>query len=284
MVAFIILHYKNISDTIECIESINKLSIDDYKVIVVDNNSNDDDIFRIKKYTKDVIVSKKNLGFANGNNLGCSYARKKYNPDFLIVINNDTIINQKQFIKIIYSDYKKYQFDILGPKIITNGGESVNPFPVYKTIEEINHSIKKNKVLKKIYSSIILRNLLLIYIKIKDLFFKKRHCVNGVNIEKNCALHGCALIFSKKYCKKYEDVFFAGTFLYHEEEFLEYRREKDDLITIYDPNLKIFHKEGASLNNNFNNAEYKKLIFKSTEIIKSLTLLKKIIEKEKNGR
>lgn len=277
MVAFIILHYKNIKDTLECMESIKKISNNNTKIIVVNNDSDDCDVHLIKKYTNDIIISKENLGFAKGNNLGCSYAIKKYKPDFLIVINNDTIINQKDFIKDIYKDYDKYKFDILGPKIITNGGESVNPFPVYKTIEEINHNISKNKKLIKIYSNVVLRNLLGIYFKIKGLFRKKRHCINGKDFEKDIALHGCALIFSKKYYKNYDNVFFPRTFLYHEEEFLEYRRQKDKLTTIYDPNLEIFHKEGASLNKQFTDDEYDKLIFKSKEIIKSLELLKKTI-------
>lgn len=282
MITFIILHYKNIKDTIECIESINKLNYKDKKIIVINNDSSDCDISLIKKYTKDVIVSKKNLGFANGNNLGCAYAIKKYNPEFLVVINNDTIITQKNFITKIFNCYKKYNFDILGPKIITNGGESVNPFPVYKTIDEVNKNINKNKKLITIYSNIVLRNLLKVYFKIKGIFIKKRHCTNGTSVEKAVALHGCALIFSKKYYQKYKDVFYPGTFLYHEEEFLEYRRKKDNLITIYDPKIEIFHKEGASLNNKFNDKEYNKLIFKCKEVIKSLELLKKIMKEDKN--
>ena len=40
MISFVILHYKNINDTIECIESIKKLDRQkDISIIVVDNNS-----------------------------------------------------------------------------------------------------------------------------------------------------------------------------------------------------------------------------------------------------
>jgi GT2 family glycosyltransferase len=265
-------------DTIECIESINKLKINKgYSIIVVDNASmSNEDVKLIKKYTKDIVLLKENVGFANGNNIGCKYAIDKYNPDFLIVINNDTLILQSDFVGRIYSCYKKTKFDILGPKILTDGGESVNPFPAYKTLDEIRYNIAKSKKLIKIYQNPFLRNLLNIYMTLKKIIIKPVHLENGKYSMMNVALHGCALIFSKKYYKKYSDVFYSGTFLYHEEEFLEYRREKDNLITYYDSDIEIFHKEGSSLDMNFNKSKYKKLIFRNKYIIDSLSKLEEI--------
>ena len=279
MVSFIILHYKNLGDTCECIKSINKLPFKDKSIIVVDNNSlNKEEENELKKYTEDLILLDKNYGFANGNNRGCEYAIKKYKPDFLIVINNDTVINQNDFIDRIYEDYKKYEFDILGPKIITNNGDSVNPFYAYETLDVINERINYSKKLIKIYKNVILRNLLKIYVKTKRLFKKNIVRENGKETKLNVALHGCALIFSKKYYKRYKDVFYKGTFLYHEEEFLNYRKNRDNLITLYDKDLEIFHKEGSSLNVSFNGDYYKKMIFRNEEIVKSLTRLKEVIE------
>ena len=103
MISFVILHYKNLKDTIECIESIQKLEEQkEIAIVVVDNNSlNEEGIQEIKKYTQDLVLLDDNMGFAKGNNMGCKYAIKKYNPSFLCVINNDIIINQKDFIKEI---------------------------------------------------------------------------------------------------------------------------------------------------------------------------------------
>ena len=56
----------------------------------------------LKKYTKDLVLLTENVGFAKGNNAGCEYAIKKYQPDFLCVINSDTVIEQSEFIDIIY--------------------------------------------------------------------------------------------------------------------------------------------------------------------------------------
>ena len=282
-VVFVILHYKNLKDTIECIESIQKLEEQkEIAIVVVDNNSlSPAGIQEIKKYTQDLVLLKENMGFAKGNNMGCKYAIKKYNPSFLCVINNDIIINQKGFIKEIRKCYEETSFDIMGPKILTDGGESVNPFPAYNTLEEVEEKIKYHEKLIRIYQSVILRNLLVLYMKIKRVFKKPVHLENGDNSMSDIALHGCALIFSKKYYQKYKDVFYNETFLYHEEEFLNYRKNRDNLITYYDSKLELFHKEGSSLNESFKNQNYEKLIFRNKEIVKSLTLLAEVMKQNK---
>ncbi len=280
MISFVILHYKNLRDTIECIKSIQQL--EDSKntsIIVVDNHSLDPEGEKeIRKYTEDLILNEDNIGFAKANNIGCKYAVEKYQPDFLCVINNDIVIEQKDFLEEIYRCYEETNFDFMGPKIITNGGESVNPFPVYETLETVEKRIKYHKLLIKIYKNIVLRNILKLYMLIKRQFVKPLHYENGTESKEGVSVHGCAIVFSKKYYEKYKDVFYNATFLYHEEEFLNYRKNRDHLITYYDSKLEVFHKEGSSLNESFKNQNYQKLIFRNQEIVNSLELLKDIMK------
>ena len=279
MVSFVILNYKSTDDTIECIESIKKLN-GEYSIVVVDNNTlNKDEIKLIKKYTNDLVLLDENVGFARGNNEGCIYAIKKYHPDFLCVINSDIVINQKDFINEIDKLYKKYEFDILGPKILPEESESCNPFPVYKTLEEVENKIKYHNKLINIYQSKIKRFLLKIYVA-RNKFKKHVKNTNGINDEINVGLHGCALIFSKKYYEKYNNIFYPNTFLFHEEEFLFYRALKDKLLTLYSPRIELIHKEGQSLNKAYKD-NYKKLIYRNQEIVKSLELLKCVMESNK---
>lgn len=278
MVCFIILHYKNKKDTLECIESIRKLK-GEYKIIVVDNNTtNQEEEMFFKKHCDDFIRLNKNMGFAKANNIGCECAKEKYHPDFLIVTNNDILIEDTDIINKIKKEYQQTKFDILGPRIKTNGGESVNPFPVYKTQEEVLKEIKKTKQLISIYQSKTLRFLLKIYLNLKKRIRKEHSISNGQTKECGVALHGCFLIFSRRYYQKYQDVFYNETFLYHEEEFLYQRVVKDHLVSIYTPDIEVFHKEGASLNNVYQE-EYPKLIFKNKERLKSLELLYAIMTK-----
>lgn len=277
MVSFVILHYKSIEETLKCLACLkSNFSERDISLIVVDNNSlSENEEKRIREYTQDIIILDENKGFAKANNIGSKYAIEKYKPDFLAVINNDVFITQKEFINIIEDDYKKYEFDMLGPRIDSTTGESCNPFPVLENKKQVEEALAKNKKLVKIYSNPILYILLNMYLKTKHLIKKPIVPTNAMELKKGIALHGCSIIFSKKYYQKYNDVFYDDTFLFHEEEFLYNRIIKDNLISIYDPNLKVFHKEGSSLKKKGNIRNSK--MFKTEEKIKSLELLLKEI-------
>jgi len=274
MVSFIILHYKNIEETLCCLKSLKKIvNNQQTSIIVVDNNTlNNKDKNKIKKYTGDILLLDKNYGFAKANNKGIEYAQKKYDPNFYCIINNDVFIYQKDFIQKINQIYEKYKFDMLGPKIKSPSGESVNPFPVLDSKERVKQEIIKCEKLIKIYNSRFLYLLLNVYIKTKRIFIKPKKIENGKQVLSNVALHGCAIIFSKKYIQKYHEGFYNDTFLFHEEEFLYQRIIKDKLISIYSPNLEVFHKEGSSIKKDMKKIRLSKL-FREKEKLKSLNKL-----------
>ena len=274
MYSFIILHFGNINDTIEALVSLKSFN-NDYHIIVVDNNTlNDKDEALIKKFTSDIVKLDKNYGFAKANNKGILYAKKKYNSKYYIVMNNDVFINQGEFLNIIDKDYQEYKFDMMGPNITSPSGESVNPFPVLKTKDEVINEINKCNKLIKIYNNSLLYLLLNVYLKIKHLIKRTKKPVNGNEINTSSPLHGCCIIFSDKYINKYKDPFYNDTFLFHEEEFLYQRVINDKLVSLYDPNLCIYHKEGSSINKSNKNIRLSKL-FRVKERIKSLELLLK---------
>ena len=60
-VAVIILNWNGSAETIECLESIYHIKHPNYNVIVVDNDSNDDSVEKIKGYCKGEIEVKSNF-------------------------------------------------------------------------------------------------------------------------------------------------------------------------------------------------------------------------------
>lgn len=277
MMTFVILHYNNIDETMECLDSLEKFNSN---IVVVSNSKDYDNLKMIEKRVSKVIINEENIGFAKANNIGCKYAIEHFQPDFLCVINNDVIIEQKDFITQVEKLYKKYKFDILGPKILPEESDSCNPFYAYKTLDEVRARIKYTEKLIKIYQNKFLRLLLNIYLKVKAPFRKEKKTTNGSSDQLNVALHGCALIFSKKYYKKYNDVFYNGTFLFHEEEFLALRAKENNLVMLYSPKIELYHKEGSSLAKKFQKKKYDSLIFRNKEILKSLKLLEKEMLKQ----
>ena len=90
-IAFVILYYKAYEDTIDCIHSVLCLDKNNFEleIIVVDNDSRDGAIDKLKKQFKDVhyIRNDKNDGYARGNNIGIKYAKNTLKANFVVILN-----------------------------------------------------------------------------------------------------------------------------------------------------------------------------------------------------
>lgn len=307
LIAFIILHFKekSVNDTFECIESIKSI-ITNYerKIIIVDNGSNDNSSQLLKKkYSQDfnivILENKENLGFAKGNNTGYEFGKRNYNPDFFIILNNDTIIINEDFIEVIISEFQVSEFHILGPKIITKSLINQNPYGFeVDDLNTVEKSILKtqkiiNELNKKfsLYSLILnfknfLYNFQLLYkfiLKLRSIIkHEKKISIDYDSRIENVKLHGSALIFSKHYSNLYDYAFYPKTFLYAEEDILFYIANRDKLKIVYNPKVKIFHKEDVSTNFYINKRDKQKFLLRNG--LDSLLVFKKLIEEDSTKR
>lgn len=279
---FIILHYKNFKDTLECINSIkSKLLTKNYNIIIVDNGSLDETTKKLRELEEiekeiDIIFLDENMGFAKGNNIGCKYAIDKYSPEILIVINNDTLIIQNDFLDKIEKKYLETKFDILGPYIEGKDKKPQNP---YLNVIYGKKQIIKNLLKVKIYLLLEFLNLTILR-KILKKFKNQKEKYNYLIEKRGVALMGAALVFSRKYYEKYKDIFYNETFMYCEEDILFYQIRKDNLISIYDPTIKIFHKE-ESTTNKLSKSSKEQRIFKLKNQYKSLKVYLELIDLKK---
>ena len=93
-VFIILVNYNGVTDTLECIKSLESIYYKNYEIVVVDNDSTDNSLHILKEkigYKHHVISSNKNGGFAFGNNIGIRYALEK-GADYVLLINNDTTV------------------------------------------------------------------------------------------------------------------------------------------------------------------------------------------------
>jgi GT2 family glycosyltransferase len=118
-VSIIILNWNGLEDTIECLESLTKITYLNYEVIIVDNGSEGNDVEvlqnRFGSYVH-IIRNDRNYGFAEGNNIGMRYALKG-EGEYVLLLNNDTIVAPDfltELIKVAESDSK---IGLLGPKV-----------------------------------------------------------------------------------------------------------------------------------------------------------------------
>ncbi|MBU4501398.1 MAG: glycosyltransferase family 2 protein [Nanoarchaeota archaeon] len=108
-VSIIILNFNGVKDTIECIESLKKITYPDYEIIVVDNKSAGNDVNILKEWFSNihVIANDKNYGYAEGNNIGIRYSIKNQNPEYILILNNDTVVAKdflEELVKVAESD------------------------------------------------------------------------------------------------------------------------------------------------------------------------------------
>ena len=109
-VSIIVLNY-NGSDFLEkCIQSIKKQTYSNLEIIVVDNNSTDGSIKRLKKQKNiRLIINRHNYGYSKANNI----AARQSTGDLLLFLNNDTELDPS-FIDYLVKKYKKNT--LLAPK------------------------------------------------------------------------------------------------------------------------------------------------------------------------
>jgi GT2 family glycosyltransferase len=253
-VGIVVLNYLNYEDTIECVYSLLNIDYNDYKIVIVDNGSENDSFKKIRDEFEDnkkiyLINTEKNLGYAKGNNFGIDYCRNNLSVNHVLIINNDTIVRDRNLLDVFVAN--KSEGIILGPKIINLEGKNQNPlhsFPlkimIYQFIEFISQNFIKH--LKNILTK-----------KTKTKLVKKYD---------DFYLHGACLFFTEDYFKYYNG-FFNKTFLYFEENILYLLIKKIDKNLKYIDSTSIIHKEDRS----------SELFFKNKDSVKRKYMRKSFI-------
>ncbi|WP_346873624.1 glycosyltransferase family 2 protein [Clostridium sp. UBA5988] len=118
-VYIVLLNYKGYEDTMDCINSLKKLTYKNYQVIIVDNASPDDSYNRLKKDIGDTYIllqSGENGGFAKGNNVGIKYALD-HGGDYILLLNNDTLVEENLIEELLKPFKEKGNIGISTGKI-----------------------------------------------------------------------------------------------------------------------------------------------------------------------
>jgi GT2 family glycosyltransferase len=114
----IVLNWNGLRDTLDCLESLQRLDYADYEIAVVDNGSTDDSVPVIQRRfpTVTVIESGENLGYAGGNNVGLRWALGR-GADHALVLNNDTVVAPDFLRLLVEAAESDATVGIAGPTI-----------------------------------------------------------------------------------------------------------------------------------------------------------------------
>lgn len=92
-IAIIILNWNGFQDTVECLTSLKDVDYPNYKIVLVDNGSKDNEGLRLYALFPQVhlIPNTTNRGFAGGNNDGINWALEQ-DFDYIVNLNNDCTV------------------------------------------------------------------------------------------------------------------------------------------------------------------------------------------------
>lgn len=219
LVYIILLNYNGYKYTVECIESLEKVTYNNYKVVIVDNNSTDGSQELIRKNLPEYtfIETGKNLGFAGGNNIGIEYALTN-GAEYVLLLNNDTIVEPDFINCLVETAEKNTEVGVVGGKIYYYDDKKL-----WYAGARINSFTGKTQHIGD---------------REDDIGQYDRICETGY-------ITGCLMLISRKVIEEVglmDDKYF----LYYEETDWNVRIKKAGYKIIYNPNSKIYHKVSAT--------------------------------------
>jgi|SRR3989304_7749692 len=238
----IILSWNVKKDTVETINSLLKSGINNFslKIVVVDNGSTDGSAREIAKLFKTSKIKKgittklieldKNLGFAEGNNVGIRYSLDS-KADYVVLLNDDTLVDSKMLINLL-AEIKKYKdAGAISPKIYFAKGYEFHKRYISSDLGKIIWYAGGNIDWDNVYGS--------------------NHGVDEVDVgqfdkvSETDFTTGCCVIFPRKvltdvglYDKRY--------FAYMEDADLSQRMKNAGWKVLYSPRAHLWHKVSQS--------------------------------------
>jgi GT2 family glycosyltransferase len=299
-VAVIILNWNGWKDTLECLESLYRITYPNYTVIVVDNGSVDDSLQQIRDYCEGkiqvnsqyftynsknkpiqiveysriedevgkgkaaeiesissdqkmvLIKNDRNYGFAEGNNIGIFYALKEVSPDFILLLNNDTVVDANLLIPLIDDIQNGENIALIQPKIlnystkrIDNTGIMCDIFGATKARGELEEDIGQFDQLK-----------------MTGFFYASGACV----------------LLSKAFLqeKNFREFFDKHLFAYHDDVDISWEARLLGFNVVYCPRSICYHK-GSKTAGFFNPTKYFLVIKNKNRVLLKNYYLKNLV-------
>ena len=241
---FLILNYKTYNDTIRLTKELLLNELGDRLVIIVDNASPNESFSILnntfKKTDKvEVISTSNNEGYAKGNNYGLNYI-KKYNPQYVCIINND-----------VYFDFS----------VIEKLESTYLSIPNIAFLAPIQYNLDKKPA-----SFVNLKKIPTFWDDLKTTIgfgISKHIYKNDAGIDKLQEVEivpGAFLFINYSLFQKI-GFFYEGTFLFCEERFIAKKVKDNQLHSYILLSENYIHAHSVTINNEASKEKQRKLLF-----------------------
>ena len=245
IVDIIILNYKNYRDTIKCVDSVLCSTYTKYRIIIIDNDSQNESADEINLYLNTnkclsglftnlkadqietygsvefqkcfFIESSSNLGYGAGNNLGIKLSLKWNDSGYIWILNNDTVVDKNSLKEQLARMKVKEDALICGSKILYSD----------KTVQCLGGAMFNHFLMTSKY--------------VNDEFLSEDKVEEMLDY-----VVGASMLIKKDFFERY-GLFDEQFFLYFEEMDLVKRIKNQKHVICYASKSLITHKVGGSI-------------------------------------
>lgn len=246
MYGVIILNYNTAQDALLAAQSVaDNATKRNFCICIVDNNSSRANERKkleigIKKISNtELLFLHDNKGYAYGNNEGVKYITLKYDIDYVVIMNPDVIIKEKDTIESLISEIKWTDYCGVQPIVWTQSCDipkemqtSIRRYYSYKDC-----LIEHNCILKRMFWKWSRH----------QVFYEQRPYKENVEFE---VPSGAFFIVKVELIQQLKRLFDDRTFLYDEELILGYRLHELNKKMLFVPSEYVIHEGGKSIGSN----------------------------------
>jgi hypothetical protein len=230
-----IVNFNGDKDTLSCLDSLDKINVQNLKlcVVVVDNASKENFVVENKyqNFELKIIRSDINLGFAGGQNVGIKWGLEN-GIDYFTILNNDVILEENFLSELLKAFAEKKDCGIVSPKIYFAKGH------------EFHKDRYEDKDLGKVIwyagGRVDWKNVISFHRGVDDV--DKGHFDT---LEKTDFASGCCEMIKREVFEKV-GLFDEKYFLYYEDNDLSQRAKKAGFVIYYQPKAYLWHLNAGS--------------------------------------
>jgi len=227
VLCIVLLNYKNDQDTVDCVNSVKDSALIELPyLVVVDNGLNSRELKDKLGFYPDlqILSPENNLGFGRGINFGIHWALENIEFTFLLILNNDVLVERSALQKLIDCAYRNKDISYFTPCIVTLD----RPPRVWYAGGELI----QNRMTAMVYN------------------IGSEYVENRLESQLTSFASGCALLISKEKLDKNAPLFDPEFFMYDEDIEFSLRLNLSGEKIFFVGNAVIYHKcQGSQVEN-----------------------------------
>ena len=240
-IGYVCTNFNNSMDTREAVCSLSRNEGHEFRVVVVDNNSDKENVRALESLANEfpnveLILSKDNVGYFRGLNQGIKQLRAKQPDITLMVVGNNDLVFPADFADLLGRNLSVFEeHAVVSPDIVTLDGVHQNPHVIHRIgkFREFVYDL----YYANYYLAIAIRQAAKLTRGFTDRPDETHHDV----AQKIYQGYGACYVLGPLFFRYFEELW-APAFLMHEEYFLSKQLSDKGLSVYYEPAIRVEHR------------------------------------------